>query len=85
MASRKVLKRNVNQMVFDVVDECFTIMEWDASKTDLAEALIDEVADFQDTVLEMIHLAKNKADFRPIREKVEKAAIEFVGKLNSLN
>jgi hypothetical protein len=85
MASRRILKRNVNHMVFDIVDECFMIMGFDESKTDACEKLIDEAADFQDTILEKINAAKTKADFRPIRETVENAAIDFIKKLNALS
>lgn len=85
MASRRILKRNVNHMVFDIVDECFLIMGFDPSKTDAAEKLIDEAADFQDSILEKINAAKSKADFRPIRETVETAALDFIKKLNALN
>lgn len=85
MASRRILKRNVNHMVFDIVDECFMIMGFDESKTDACEKLIDEAADFQDIILEKINAAKTKVDFRPIREAVENAAIDFVKKLNALN
>ena len=85
MASRRNLKRNVNHMVFDIVDECFMIMGFDESKTDACEKLIDEAADFQDTILEKINAAKTKTDFRPIRETVENAAIDFIKKLNALS
>jgi len=85
MASRRILKRNVNHMVFDIVDECFMIMGFDESKTDACEKLIDEAADFQDTILEKINAAKTKADFRPIRETVENTAVEFIKKLNALS
>lgn len=72
-------------MVFDIVDECFMIMGFDESKTDACEKLIDEAADFQDTILEKINAAKTKADFRPIRETVENTAVEFIKKLNALS
>ena len=84
MASRRILKRNVNHMVFDIVDECFMIMGFDESKTDACEKLIDEAADFQDSILEKINRAKSKADFRLIRESVENEALDFIKKLNAL-
>jgi hypothetical protein len=33
MASRKYLKKALNNMVFDIVEECFTIQILDESKT----------------------------------------------------
>jgi hypothetical protein len=85
MASRRILKRNLNHMVFDVVEECFIIMQFDPSKSDAAEKLIDEAADFQEMILHKINGAKTKADFRPIREMLENSAVDFVTKLNALN
>lgn len=85
MASKRILKRNVNHLVYDVVEECFVAMEFNPSQTTNAEKLIDEAADFQDAILQKINGAKTKSDFRPIREEVEKAAINFIEKLNSIS
>lgn len=85
MASRKDLKRNLNNMVFDIVEECFTIQLMDESKMASADAIIDEAAEFQDKILVKINLAKTKADFRPITDEIEQAAINFINKLNALN
>lgn len=85
MASKRILKKNVNAMVFDVVEECFAIQALDGKKTDKTDKLIDEVADFQLEVLEKLNLAKSKADYKIIKETVETKAIDFVKKLNALN
>lgn len=85
MASRRYLKRNLNNMIFDIVDECFTVQLNDPSKTEKADKLIDEAADFQDAVLVRINGAKTKADFRPILEQIENAQVDFINKLNGLN
>lgn len=79
-----MLKRNVNHLVYDVVEECFVAMEFNPAQIKNAEKLIDEAADFQDAILVKINSAKHKNDFKPIREEVEKAAINFIQKLNSL-
>jgi hypothetical protein len=85
MASRKDLKRNLNNMIFDIVEECFTMQLMDDSKTAKADAIIDEAANFQDSMLVKINSAKTKADFRPICNEIEEAAIAFINKLNGLN
>ena len=85
MASRKYLKKNLNNMIFDIVEECFTIQILDDSKVAQADAIIDEAASFQDMILERINAAKTKADFRPITQEIEDAAISFINKLNGLN
>ncbi len=84
MASRKDLKRNLNNMVFDIVEECFTIQLMDESKFAVADEMIDKAANFQEAMLTKINGAKTKADFRPICEEIENTAIEFITKLNAL-
>ncbi len=85
MASKRHLKRNLNHMIFDIVEECFTVQLWDDSKTIQADAIIDEAADFQDVMLERINTAKTKADFRPINKEIEDKAIHFVELINAIN
>ena len=85
MASKRILKKNVNAMVYDIVDECFDIQRFDDKKTAKTEKIIDDAADFQDEVLQKIKAAKNKADFKKIKESIEAKAIDFVQKLNGLN
>ncbi len=85
MASKRYIKRNVNNLVFDVVEECFTMQLFKPELTEKADAIIDQAANFQDQILEKINAAKTKADFRPIQEEIEKGAIDFIQQLNGLN
>ncbi len=85
MASRRILKRNLNGMIFDIVEECFTIQLFDPSKAEEADKIIDEAASFQDEMLSKINKAKTRADFQPIEAEFETAAENFVMKLNGLN
>ncbi|MES2799901.1 MAG: hypothetical protein V4638_07780 [Bacteroidota bacterium] len=84
MASKRDIKKDLNYMVFDIWDECFFLMDINPDKTGAAEQLIEDAADFQDSMLEKINTAKNKVDFRVIRDSIEKGAEEFVKKLNAL-
>ena len=85
MANRKDLKKNLNNMVYDIVEECFNIQMFDESKSKDAEVLIDAAANYQDQMLTKINAAKTKADFRPITLDIENTAIDFINKLNVLN
>jgi len=71
-------------MIIDIVEECFTVQMADEKKTTASDKLIDEAADYQDEVLARINGAKNKADFKGLREEIEAKAIDFVKKLNAL-
>ncbi len=85
MASKKILKKNLNNMVFDIVEECFSMQMWNPEKTSQTEEIIDSAANFQDEMLTKINAAKTKADFRPICSEIENAAVDFINKLNGLN
>ena len=85
MASRKEIKRNLNNMVFDIVEECFMIQLMDPAKVEKCDTIIDEAANLQDAMLAKINAAKTKADFRPIRAEIENSAMNFIQKLNGLN
>lgn len=85
MSSRRILKKNLNTMVFDIVEECYTASLLDDKKVDSANKIIDEAAEFQDSFLTKINSAKNKADFKGFSAEIEKEAISFVEKLNKLS
>lgn len=84
MASKKDFKKELNYIVFDVVEECFSIQLYNATKTEASNQLIDEVIDFRNQMTSKIHAAKSKKDFPALKNEVEDAAIEFVHKLNEI-
>lgn len=85
MSSKRILKRNLNHMVIDIVEECFAVQMFDETKAEASDKIIDEAASFQDSILTEINKAKTKKDFAPIRTKIETSALEFIEKLNALN
>ncbi|PHR46607.1 MAG: hypothetical protein COA32_10715 [Fluviicola sp.] len=84
MANIRDLKKEVNNMVYDVVDECYSIQLFDESKKKDTDEFIDEVADFQEEVMTEINKATSKKEFSVIRQNAEKKAEEWVKKLNKL-
>lgn len=72
-------------MVYDIVEECFTVQLLNNSTTSVTEKLIDEAASFQEEMLSKISAAKVKGDFRAITEAIEDKAVDFIHKLNALN
>lgn len=84
MSSKRTLKKDVNNLVFDVVGECFHIQDSNPAKLKETEALFDKVADFQDTILQEIHQAKTKKDFNPIVAKINSMHEEFTKDINNL-
>lgn len=84
MANVRNLKKEVNNMVYDVVDECYSLQLFDESKKKDTDNFIDEVADFQEEIMTEINKATSKKEFSQIRQKAEKKAEEWVKKLNKL-
>jgi mevalonate pyrophosphate decarboxylase len=84
MSSKRNLKKDVNNMIIDVVGECFHIQDSDPTKLKITETLFDKVADFQDVILQEIHQAKTKKDFHPIVEKINNMHVELMNDMNNL-
>lgn len=85
MASKRNFKKDLNYMVFDVVEECFSVQLYDAKKTESTNGLIDEAIVFRNNMTAKIHAAKSKKDFPAIRKEVEDAAVDFIHKINGLH
>lgn len=84
MASKRDLKKRVNYMVFDVVEECFSLQLYDESKKEKTDLFIEEAADFLEEILHQINVASTKKEFGPINEKIELKSDEWIDKLNDL-
>lgn len=85
MANKRILKKQINAMVIDVIDECIYVQEVNESKTDAAELLIEEVISFYNNQISEINKAKNKKDFRSIVTDFEEKSDVYLDKLNNLN
>ena len=85
MASKRIFKKDLNKMIFDVVEECFSVQLYNESKTEVSNKLIDEAVAFRNSMTEKIHAAKSKKDFKAITEEAEQAAEDFTHKVNGLH
>ncbi|HRO75971.1 MAG TPA: hypothetical protein PLP27_07480 [Crocinitomicaceae bacterium] len=84
MASKRLIKKNLNNMIFEVVEESFDVQYFDASKKDKADALITEAVDYRNDMIEKINVAKNNKDFAPIVASLDDKVDYFINKLNEL-
>ncbi|HZH86610.1 MAG TPA: hypothetical protein VFD77_04785 [Brumimicrobium sp.] len=84
MANVRDLKKSINGMIYDVVDECYSIQLFNASKTEETDGFIDDAASFQDEIMAEIKKAENKKDYKAIEAKVLKTQEEWVKRLNKL-
>jgi hypothetical protein len=88
MASIKNLKKDINYVLGDIIEECYTweILNPDADKK-ATEAIIDEAIDAFDALIDKVN-AKNvensKAHFKSINKELEQTANDLIEKINKL-
>lgn len=84
MASVRGLKKEVNNMIFDVVEECYSIQLLDPSKKEKTDAFIDDAADYMNAFSTKVNAASNKKEYRALVAEVEELAEEWIERLNKL-
>lgn len=88
MASIKNLKKDINYVLGDIIEECYTweILNPKADKK-ATEEIIDEAIETFDTLVEKVN-AKNvdnsKAHFKAINKELEQSAKALITKINNL-
>ena len=63
MASKRTIKKALNGMIIDVLDECFSVQLYNESKTEATDKLIEEALTFGDDMLAKVHQAKSKKEY----------------------
>jgi len=88
MASVKNLKKDINYILGDIIEECY-VWELSNPKSDnkKAEAIIDETIDTFDELIAKIHsknIDNKKEHFKSISSELETRAKSLVEKVNKL-
>ena len=88
MASIKNLKKDINYVLGDIIEECYT---WELlnPKTDTkaTEAIIDEAIAAFDTLIENVNskdIENKKAHYKVVNSELEKTANKLIKKINKL-
>ncbi len=84
MASKRDIKKGLNNLIYDIVDDCFSVQLFNDDKVEASDKVIDQAADFQDAMLTKINQAKSKSEFRAIHDEIEKKSEEFFQAVNKL-
>ena len=85
MASKRLLKKRVRRMVFEILNDCDYVVVSGGKNADKADKLIDEAVDFHDDIIAKINKATSKKEFTEILGQLDKSGEDFVKKLNALN
>jgi len=88
MSSIRNLKKDINYVLSDIIEECYV---WQLSnsdkKTDKSEKIIDEaIAVFDDLIAKVNtkKVANRKKHFKTISKELEKKAVSLLGKIEKL-
>ena len=84
MANKRMLKKKINAMVFDVIDECLFIQENQEDKVQEAEQLIEQAVAAYNKMIEGVNRGKTKADFNAVWNAYYDASDAFSEQLNRL-
>jgi len=84
MANKRQLKKRVNRIINEVLEECYTLEFYNASKRTQTKSFSDEAIDFKNKIIKEINAAESKIQYKAIRNKVDQQAAEWVKKMNDL-
>jgi len=88
MGSIKNLKKDINYVLGDIIEECYT-WELENPKSDAkkTESIINESIETFDSLIEKIHdknVENRKAHFKAIEQELETKANKLIEKVNKL-
>lgn len=84
MANKRQIKKVVNSVIIDIVEESYSAQLFNADKTEASNKIIDAAAQLQDELLSKINQAKSKAEFRSIYTDFESKTDELYDQVNKL-
>jgi len=92
MSNRRDLKRNINGLLGDVIEECYeSLLNEEGKNEKEVEAIVDEAVDLADDLITRTNAAKKlktraevKKHFSAIKDELGDKVIGFIEKLNEL-
>lgn len=93
MAGKRDLKKDINSLLGDVIEECYSqLLEHPGIKEEDIEKIIDDAADLADDLIFRVnnirHIEKKadvKKHFEKIKADLEDKSVEFIERLNKLS
>lgn len=92
MPNRRDIKKDINSVLADVLEECYSEMLNHPEKNDdKINAIIDEAVDLADDLIARVNGAKKlkgkevKANFQKIMDELQDKAIGYIERLNALS
>lgn len=92
MANKRNIKKDINSVLGNVLEECYSeMLNNPGVKENEINAIIDDAVDLADDLIARVNTAKTvpakerKAHFNKIAGELEDKAIDFIEKLNKLS
>ena len=89
--SRRLLKKKINVIVNNIVEECYSVQISDKDKDKETNKIIDEAVELFDDLLTRLTIAKDIASgkelknyYEKINTDLEKTSLSLIGKLDKV-
>lgn len=88
MASKKELKKIINAIAFDVVDECFYQLDNASGDTEKVLTLLNDAINFRNEAIIAVNAARRSENpakaIKAVAESLENTTFDFIERLNKL-
>ena len=84
MASKRKFKKQLNKVIFDVVEECFVVQIHEPEMGETTKKLVTEVVLFRNEMKQKINSTIGRKDFKTVRTAAQKSINGFVERVNAL-
>ncbi len=87
MASKKVLKKDINNIMTYLIDQCYMIEFLDSTKKKETDKLVDEMVDIYNEVLSKVNdrkIKNPKPHYKKLKEDFQKSTDEIIKKIDKL-
>lgn len=92
MANKRNIKKDINSVLGNVLEECYSeMLNNPGVKEKEINGIIDDAVDLADNLISRVNHSKvipekeRKAHFKKISEELEEKAVDFIEKLNKLS
>ncbi|MBX7094968.1 MAG: hypothetical protein K1X56_09610 [Flavobacteriales bacterium] len=88
MASRKLLKANINAVCFDIIDECLTLHDFENVSEEKIRPLLNDAIQFRNDLITRFGKARKSenaaAEYKKMELELDEKTLEFIDRLNEL-
>lgn len=89
MASRKLLKDNINSICFDIIDECLTLHEFGGITEEKVRPLLNDAINFRNDMIGRFGAIRKNgnqgAAYKEMELELDEKVLEFIDRLNGLH